>query len=402
MAGSTSELLQARNSALIGKMRVDMPPPSTLPRAISGLSEFVGEQASAPLSTPGNVGVLMSDDEDDEVANQLRADEMIHSQQVLRTGWLWKKGGRTLRMWKRRWFVLRRDSLTYYQDNQEIEARKVVLVDDLSGVTYREISHKPTVCFYHGPKEIHLQARSADDAREWVKALKTAAYGAESMQQSPVEARLPPPLSSPTRPNFASERRPSSAVIAATRSRNHSIASATAGLPSPGGLMSSSLPEEDYMSPNDFSDNEQGLGTSTDPVESELAPALASSSLTQASFTLGTDTDGQDKVIVQGWLRRRHQRTGRWSKRVWAVVRPYGLYLYPERDEYQALLVLSFKREIIDVSELEPQTLGKGRHSQFCFQVITKQHRALRFSCETESELDRWLGGLKSRITHEL
>ena len=389
----------------LGVSRIDLP-------SSQATSNPVGEPAT---------GALSSDDE-----NQQRADQMVFSQAVLRTGWLWKKGGRTLKMWKRRWFVLRRDCFSYYQDNQEIEARKVVLVDDISGIAYKDISHKPHVCFWVGPKEIHLQARSTDDAKEWVRMLKLAVHGPDTTQQSPIEpntgntttktTEMPPP---PTRrigtstsvPQLnmplESPRAAPQHADASFRSRQSSIADLASPFPA-------TVPEDDYMSPGDFSDNDLHLTTSGEQLRSAAAhvqPPLERTDTAQSgpdiqnggmptSFTLRA-ADAGDKVVTQGWLRRRHQRTGRWSRKVWVVLRSNGLYVYPERDEYKAMLVLPFKREIIDVSELEPLTLGKGRHSRYCFQVITKT-RALRFSCESEEELDRWLGGMKSRIVHTL
>lgn len=389
---------------------INLPPPAP---------HFNPAKIEIPPTSPlgANTGVLSSDDED-----QQRAEEMVFSQAVLRTGWLWKKGGRTLKMWKRRWFVLRRDCFSYYQDNQEIEARKVVLTTDISGIAYKDISHKPHVCFWVGPKEIHLQARSVDDAKEWVRKLKLAVHGPDSVQPSPIESSAAggtmPELTSPRRmPTSSSMPRitspqdlpaPGAGIYEnGYRSRKSSAAEL-------GPLPQSALAEEDYMSPGEFSDNDLQLTTSgehPDVSAIDVQPPLQRSDSPTSgpdvqnggiptSFTLRAPDVG-DKVVAQGWLRRRHVRTGRWSKKVWVVLRSNGLYVYPEKDEYKAMLVLPFKREIIDVSELEPLTIGKGKHSRYCFQVITKT-RALRFSCETEEELDRWVGALKSRIVHTL
>lgn len=79
-------------------------------------------------------------------------------------------------------------------------------------------------------------------------------------------------------------------------------------------------------------------------------------------------------------------------KKVWLVIRPKGLTLYKNEDEYAALMVLGLS-SIIDVVGINPVSRSK----EFCLQVITEE-RNYKFCALDEEGLNKCLGVLKGLI----
>lgn len=299
-----------------------------------------------------------------------QAAALIGSEAVLKTGWLYKRGGRT-KAWKKRWFVLRRDRLAYYKDETEYETRRVVPINDISGITYDAGSKRSTVSFYIRDKKAHLQTDTRESANEWADNLKMA------IKISDVQHSLP--------------------SLAIDINTNKSAKAA----PSMGQQISGSMPLSRSVQ---FSDDDLSAAVMS---EDDLASPLSRASTFHEDIDQSVhpndaiDRDNNDKVIIEGYLRRHIPKSLRGSAKVWAVLRPYGLYLYPDNKEYRPVRILSFN-EIIDASDLPDvdEISGSQQHKRnikYRFQVITKE-KALKFSVEDEKSLDDWLGALKSRL----
>lgn len=79
-------------------------------------------------------------------------------------------------------------------------------------------------------------------------------------------------------------------------------------------------------------------------------------------------------------------------KKVWLVIRPKGLTLYKNEDEYAALMVLGLS-SIIDAVGIDPVSRSK----EHCLQVITEE-RNYKFCAVDEEGLQKCLGVLKGLI----
>ncbi len=77
------------------------------------------------------------------------------------------------------------------------------------------------------------------------------------------------------------------------------------------------------------------------------------------------------------------------------MVRPKGLSLYKNSDEYAALLVLAVGN-IIDAVEVDPISKSK----QYCFMIITEE-KNYKLCAMDEEGLIAVLGALKSLITKQ-
>lgn len=101
----------------------------------------------------------------------------------------------------------------------------------------------------------------------------------------------------------------------------------------------------------------------------------------------------EERVLYHGWIYLLKSKSGvrRWNK-VWMVLRPKGLSMYKNEEEYSALLILPFST-IIDAVEID--NVSKTKTS--CMQILTEE-RNYRFCALDEESLARWLGGLKSLL----
>ncbi|CCG81110.1 Uncharacterized PH domain-containing protein c [Taphrina deformans PYCC 5710] len=315
--------------------------------------------------------------------SEAEAAALINSESLIRTGWLYKRGGRT-RAWKKRWFVLRPDRFAYYKDQNEYETRKVVQVDTLSGIATTTQAKKPGITFYIRDKEVHLKAESERDAIDWVQDLKRAVKmdaGQPSIPTSPMD--------------IAKEHKRRSGINQGSVSPNRArLFDSSLGSPS----RRSYIPfSEDENSPTGMSDDDLTSPLSeTTTIDTPIADYIPTRSVNERAKT--------DKVITQGYLRRHYNSRRRGSTNMWAVLRPYGLYLYPNHNEYSPSKIVPIT-EIVDATDLPSSEELAGSHTskkrtQFKFQVITTE-KALRFSVDQESQLDAWLGGLKSRLELE-
>lgn len=321
-------------------------------------------------------------------------------------GWLYKKGGRP-RVWKKRWFHLRKDHFAYYKDAQEYETRQVVPIDTISGISSKAGGKRPALSLYVGSREVHLQAETQEDADDWVYWLKSAV----KLSTHPVSGPASPLdiiTSSPRRQNSSFNRRGDMPISTSIQFANSVESSSFMSPPIVGHSLSGSLMTSDDECLNaGFSD----MSTAED----DLSPTSDNS----PHGDLSTNTNRSlpstsDKVVVQGYLTRHHLSKPRRSVKVWAVLRPQALSLYPDHNEYCPQKVVAIK-DIIDAAEFESEGTTSGKrdgggggggnkqrdaNKAWRFQVITKE-KALRFSVDREETLDAWVGGLKSRIEQE-
>jgi len=93
---------------------------------------------------------------------------------VVKQGWLTKKGGQR-RNWKTRWFVLKTNELSYYNNKKDVKAKGTVI---LSGVTVKPSAHKEFCFAVSTAERTYLMAgKDATEQEEWVAALSACIRG---------------------------------------------------------------------------------------------------------------------------------------------------------------------------------------------------------------------------------
>ena len=101
----------------------------------------------------------------------------------------------------------------------------------------------------------------------------------------------------------------------------------------------------------------------------------------------------EERVVYHGWILLLKSKSGvRQWKKSWLVLRPKGLALYKNEEEYAALLIIPFGH-VIDAVEIDPISKSK----RFCMQIITDE-RNYRFCAINEESLTRCLGAFKSLL----
>lgn len=320
--------------------------------------------------------------------SEAEAAALMQSESALHSGWLQKRGGKT-RAWKKRWFVLRRGRFAYYKDQNEYESRKVVQIEDISAVTSKVNGKHVDIMFYIHDKDVRLRAETQEAADAWVEALKAAKSEVIS-------------FSAPTSP------------ININRSGTQEDLSRsnikTTGPALRGGMSSSGSPPrmQLFASPSQLPFSDDDHTGSDEDFTSPLSEATTLENTAPGDYMpsrLVNERADHDKVVCQSYLRRHYNSRRRGSANQWAVLRPYGLYLYPDHKEYRPLKIVPIA-EIIDASDLPSKLAAPGtshpsrKPTQFKFQVVTKE-KALRFSVDQETQLDDWVGALKSRLEIE-
>lgn len=148
-------------------------------------------------------GEESEEDEEDEEGGwhvETREQELArgsHDETVLKTGYLWKKGERR-KTWKKRWFVLRPAHLAFYKTSAEYKLLRLLDLSEIHSCTPVQLKkHANTFCMISPTRTFYLQAESAQEVTEWVKAITDArqALLATSTQNSATTAPIPIPRS---------------------------------------------------------------------------------------------------------------------------------------------------------------------------------------------------------------
>lgn len=296
---------------------------------------------------------------------------------IYKSGWLYR---RSHKQWKRRWFVLRDEQLTFYKDEREYKVDGIIpTAEIMSAAMVNDTSHQSdNSCKFAvitNANNIHFKADTGVDAHSWVDILRQAAH--ESSMASSYK-----------RENILSKMGGSAA--------------------SPGAVASSSVQEGGIAFPSGFGHKEdQGLqplaspsafsgsfdGFSSSGASDEHLPQTSTAAAVVAEGGEATDaaaSDSQEKeqTIQSGYVQRLKRHYNKWIVQ-YAVVTSKRVLFYKKHTDQIPLKVIDL-HEIADVVEIDP--LSKSRH--FCMQIITAEKR-MRFCLESEEELTQWLASFK-------
>ncbi|KAG0203620.1 hypothetical protein BGX28_004143 [Mortierella sp. GBA30] len=158
----------------------------------ASLSSSASASACASASVPSSQqqylqagaispGVTFSDDQyelyDSDMEPELDlgpSRETLHEGQILKSGYLHKKGER-LKIWKKKWFVLRTSKLAYYKDNKEYELLRIIDIRDIHKAAEVVVKNRTGVFVILTPKRTFtVQADSVGDMEEWIQAINQA------------------------------------------------------------------------------------------------------------------------------------------------------------------------------------------------------------------------------------
>ncbi|CAK7269745.1 hypothetical protein SEPCBS119000_003725 [Sporothrix epigloea] len=363
---------------------------------------------------------------------------------VIKSGSVQRRTQKT-KTWRSIFLVLRPNILSIYKTDKEDKLRHKIFLSELTAVSLlRDPKHKREHLFglFSPSRNYYFQANSAQDAQEWIEAIRAESRIQEEEEEmflaSPLVRRQSYGLASLF---HASGNHLSPYSPAHMNNHPHAVAEHERMLsssPEPQAPPKRRLSiqqrqsqqqlqpppqQHPYNQPESlaWSGNEMGLSDYSDNDGQNRLPGMSSDSLTahsppssmlpihqpsesrrpqpngpHSSHSIGQaqlETD-PDRVVWQGWLWLLRSKGGvRQWKDSWAVLRPRNLILYKDETEYAAQLIVPMP-SIVDVVERDPLS----RTKKHCLQVITEE-KNYRFSAHDEETLIHCLGAFKSLLT---
>ncbi|KAF9899513.1 hypothetical protein EC991_008782 [Linnemannia zychae] len=157
--------------------------------------------------------------------------DTLQEGQVIKAGYLMKKGER-IKIWKKRWFVLRTSKFAYYKDDKEYELLRILDVRDVHRAAEVPAKHKPAVFMILTPRRTFtVQAKSVAEMQEWLQAINQAKVQSDFMASTSdldsfagSTVQLGHGLATPTSPTSLQQQLP--LTPAQTSSSQHSAAAA--------------------------------------------------------------------------------------------------------------------------------------------------------------------------------
>ncbi|KAF9106435.1 hypothetical protein BGX27_009175 [Mortierella sp. AM989] len=169
------------------------PSKSLLPITLSTTSPMKITTASASLNSPNSPTVITTTtvgsphetgDEpydqcyDSDIEEPLgwsgATKDTLQEGQIIKAGYLMKKGER-LKIWKKKWFVLRTSKLAYYKDSKEYELLRITDIRDVHKAAEVPVKHKSGVFVILTPQRTFtVQAKDVAEMRDWVQAINQA------------------------------------------------------------------------------------------------------------------------------------------------------------------------------------------------------------------------------------
>lgn len=341
---------------------------------------------------------------------------------VIKSGFVQKRGQKT-KKWKSVYLVLRPNGISIYKDDKETKLRQHLYTSDLSAVAFlKDPKHKRHNLFglFSPSRNYHFQASTAQDAQEWVDAIRRTARLDEEEEELYLGSPVVHTVASPGAPD--SYRQPAYAAFSSSpENMGSNFDSTVPKSMAPGGnnhrfsytLDSSGLSGNEMLSYSDFSDNDgprrQG-GTSYESLAAQSPPELHTpgaapqklNPLGQRPETGGrsashvsavTAEQESERVVWQGalWMHRSKGGVRQW-KHMWGVLRARQLVLYKDESEYAAQSIIEVA-DVVSVVEMDPVSRSKTN----CLQIITEE-KTYRFCAPDEESLVQFLGAFKSLL----
>lgn len=305
--------------------------------------------------------------------------------------------------WQKKWFVLRRNQLSYYKDSKEYKASKVIPIADILSFSQIPDNHSNHFIVVTNERIYHLRALDSKDFAKWTGSLEMILKMNEEEEEEFVGSNhlfRPRKISdnlviknskdidfmeelnhdtqqqlnfSGTDDNFTSGLSDGGSGSIPTN-LNQSTSSFQNQFPTP-------IPEE---KPAVFSSPPPPPTSNNDPNQEDPSVLVYNS----------LSSDSPEHIIDQGYLLRLKKVYNQW-KRYYIILTNKFLYFYKNHKDFESHKV--YKKinldDLIDVVELDPLSKSKT----YCMLLITPMKR-IRFCAENEEELTRWLVLLKTIV----
>ncbi|KZV61003.1 PH-domain-containing protein [Peniophora sp. CONT] len=273
----------------------------------------------------------------------------------LRSGYLWKKGERRPKTWRRRWFVLRSAHIAYYASSAEYELHRLLDLADVHACTPVSLRrHSHVFGLVTAARTYYLKAATAAEAADWCAAIKKAREELLSLA----------PTSSP-------ERATGVPIPIPVTPRRASGGHGTHGLTSS---------ESEDASPRTRRAFAAGMGAGAS------SPGAAAGLADPA------------RTLVSGYLMKCGQKRKIWRKRYFVLNGEKLMYSASHMEtKPHRQIALS---QVLDAFEYEYEGGGEGLEGgggAHVFKVVTTK-RALMLSAPSEEEEIRWVSAVRALL----
>ncbi|KAI0322120.1 hypothetical protein OF83DRAFT_1161384 [Amylostereum chailletii] len=356
--------------------------------------------ASASVSASGPLSAIAeqrsrsgedSEDEDDGEDGAWRRENAAHrdGEVDIKSGYLWKKGERRPKNWKRRWFVLRSAHLAYYKTSAEYQLHRLLDLADVHACTPVALKRHEHACgLVTASRTYYLHAETQEELLAWVAAIKTAK---ETLLATATRSPGTSPIAIPPARGGGSGSGPQRIVV--TPSPPH-------------GAMTSSESEDASPStqrvfgsarPRPLSTSPQGLASPTSNAGAGSAPPLTPS--------LGGAGQDASKAVVSGYLMKCGSKRRNWRKR-WFVLNGEKLMYSGSHMDTKPHRQIPLTR-VLDAFEHDvpagPSSSGAGGSEDesgagtHTFKIVTME-RTLLLCAPSEEEEIRWVSAVRALI----
>ena len=350
-----------------------------------------------------------------------------------------------MQSWKPIFIVLRPHILSIYRDQNETKLRHQINLSDLTAIARQKDPRRPEkhiLGLYSPSRNYHFDAQSDREAQEWVEVIRREAkideHEEEMILASPggahttsyqgfgrsIDAQISPGADDRTTVGYASSsdadaltpnvalpkqrgrepkpneaaRHPSYAEYSGADRGSYSDLSDIGGPASRLSALSLAAtdprPSTSSMNPPPPVHTIYGSAPARPSMGARNASQMSGLGMNETDVRRAQDHAEEERVVYQSWIYLLKSKSGvRQWKKVWLILRPKGLAIYKNEDEYAALLILPLDH-IIDAVEIDPISRSKAH----CFQILTEE-RNYRFSSFDEEGLTKCLGALKSLVS---
>lgn len=292
--------------------------------------------------------------------------------------------------WQKKWFVLRRNQLSYYKDSKEYKASKVIHIGDILSFSKIPDNHSNHFIIVTNERIYHLRTSDSKELDQWTEALDHVIKRNENEEKQLVEdINLFRPRKISENLIIKDAREGSATEEDLTHDVQQMNFSGTDDAFT-SGLSDSSISHQN-QSTSSFHHQVANFPT---PIPEEGVPETFKDNLDQEAQYNSLSSDSPEHVIDKGYLLRLKKRYNQW-KRYYIILTNKYIYFYKSIKEYETHKV--YKKidldDLIDVVELDPLSKSKV----YCMLIITPMKR-IRFCAESEEELTKWLVLLKTII----
>lgn len=102
------------------------------------------------------------------------------SGEIIKNGWCTKLGG-FFKTWKRRWFVLQGNTLSYYTDKDQALKGTILITPDCQIDKYPQCKKQPAFCIQTAKRLYQLVPTTEQEVDEWIKVLNEVKNGKNSI-----------------------------------------------------------------------------------------------------------------------------------------------------------------------------------------------------------------------------